>query len=327
MDQGVSRSLILAGLLALTAAIYAPLRSAPFVYEDSHYASPAVWRVPSRALAVTSVHWTGTNAGAAHVVNVGLHLVNGTLVYGLGAMLVGPGVGVIAAGIYLLHPLSSEAVSYIGGRPDLLVTLFTLLAVALAVSWTDHAGWYRLAGSGLAVLGASMSKEIGVIAVPLVVVTLLAFRGRLPQTAFLMNGLWCGLGLAVGASASRINAWVIAPPNSGGTVFAWPEFATLQAAAIVNLCSLVAWPFGRLSIDHDVLMLPFRSGAWVLLVGLCALAAVAWRKQPVLAWSLVWWLVVVAPRFVVATSEFTKEYQIIAAMPAVAIGLATWIGR
>lgn len=321
-------ALTLLTLLLLTVAAYPALWTAPYVYEDANWratlGTPAQWVVPSRDLTRATLGWAQDRPGIDHAINVGLHLGNGVLLYALGAALVTPAVGLVAALVLLWHPFSSEAVSYISGRADLLVTGATLAAVLLTVQWADRGGWVRLVGAALATLAAATSKEMGVLAVPLVVLTLIVWR-RGPQTTFVLNVLWGSLGLVVGASASRIGSWVAMPPMQGGSVFAWPEFAALQLATVARLVALIVWPVG-FSVDHDALMLgPVWLAVGVLgLVAGSGAAIWAWRRSPLVLWTVGWVAVCLAPRFVFATNEFVREYQLYLAFAGIALGLAAW---
>lgn len=308
---------ILTACLLLAAALYSPLAGAPFVFEDAHYlSSQPVWRVPGRALTTASIHATGEPA-MAHLANVTLHLLNGALVYRVALLVTGPTAAVGAAAVFLLHPLNSEAVSYVAARGELLVTLCALLAV-----WGALTGrWFAC---GLAVLGAALSKEIGLVVVPLVVVTLANFRRGLPQARLVRDGLVCGTGLVTGAAWLHVSSWIAMGATGGGSVYPWTEFAQLQLGAVWRLLTLAVWPVG-FSVDHDVLML---GGGWrvladALTAGSLFLLAWAWTRAPVLAWSLAWVALAVVPRFLFPTVEFIREYQLYPAMVGVSMLLGS----
>lgn len=319
MDRRHYRALI--GLLALTAWLYHPLWAAPFVFEDAKALQAAVvWELPGRGL--TQWAWSLTpSPDVAHAVNVALHLVNGALVCAVASQLVTPLVAVSAAGVFLLHPLNSEAVAYVTGRGDLLVTLFTLLAVWAALGWVDRGGRWRAGLGLLALVGAALSKEIGLIALPLVVLTLAAWRPSLRPTAGLVAVL-CGLGgLAIGAAGHRLASWTVL--LNGTPALEWSGFAALQLTAIWHLLALAVWPVG-FSIDHDIVGL---GPLWTIAAGLLTVLSVAlviraWRRAPVVAWGLCWIAMCVAPRFVFADVEVITEYKLATAM----VGVSALLG-
>lgn len=314
--------LILLGLLVVTAGVYLPSLSAPFAFEDVHQFAPAVWTVPGRAITA----WTWTLAAtpmAAHALNLALHLVNGLLVALFLTALVDQTIAVLAAGVFLLHPLSSEAVLYATGRGELLVTAFTLLACWISLAWVDRGGLWRGLICALALLGAAMSKEIGLIAVPLVMSTLRLGRGLQPSAEFVLSAMWLAGGVTLGATWSRVSTWMVIV--NGQTVFTWPTFAALQLGQVWHLLAMTVTLSG-FTIDHDALALSavWHRAAIVLTVLTASAVLWAWSRRPRLAWALGWIALCVAPRFVFATYEFTKEYQLYPAMVAVAC-LTGWL--
>jgi hypothetical protein len=84
----------------------------------------------------------GREAAAFHMVNVFIHVMNSLLVYYLAIELLQEHdarlrYGFIAALIFALHPINSEAVMWVAGRADLLCTLFFLLSLVLIVRRQD----------------------------------------------------------------------------------------------------------------------------------------------------------------------------------------------
>lgn len=318
----------LIGLLVLAAVVYAPLRSAPMVYEDAHYlggngAAPLVWHSLSGRAATWASFRVTPDPASAHVGNIALHLVNGALVAGLGGSLAGPWAGAFAAGVFLLHPLQVEAVAYITARADLLVTLFTLIALWSALVWTAAGGVWRLALCAVALAAAAGSKEIGLVALPLTLLTVAVWRPGTLATRLLTSAL-CVVGAVVATlSAGRIAAWIETPAHLGGTAYAWPVYARLQAAQLAELLTLAVWPIG-LSLDHDPYAVPLalQVASVALVLGLVALVVWAWHRQPMTAWAIGVVLIAVAPRFLVGSSEFLKEYQFVLA----SVGLSVWLG-
>src|SRR5205085_7967194 len=92
----------------LLAASYRPLR------DISHAFDFAMW---------------GENAAGFHLTNVLIHLSNTLLVFALIRRLAGDlGVAFVAALVFAVHPIQTDAVTYISGRRDILFSLFYLLS-------------------------------------------------------------------------------------------------------------------------------------------------------------------------------------------------------
>ena len=328
MATGRSRGLVLLGLLTLTAGLYLPLRAAPFVYEDFHWQgglpTPQGWQLPSRALSMASFDLTRT-APAAHLANVGLHLANGALVYGVAAALIPGAAAVWAAGVWLLHPLNSAAVSYVSARTDLLMTCGVLLAV-----WGSlRASWWGWGVTALGALMAALSKEIGLVAFPLVWMTQVVWR---PQT-WLARWGWVGIALGAGLVArTTLSHFLTNTPELGGSPLFWPQFLVLQLSALWHLLALVPpspeWRSG-FSIDHDVLAIGAAGQVTaVMLTGLVlAVAAALWRVSAMTVWVVGWVSVALLPRFVVRSSEFVTEPQMYLSMVGISLGLGVLAAR
>ena len=321
------RPAVLASLVLLTALWYTPTLRGPWVYEDVHWLSavetaPPRWQIPGRALTMQTYAWTWSVVGREPFVyrltNLGLHLTNGSLVYAVGAALAPAPVALAAAAIFLGHGLNSEAVSYVTARADLLVTAFVLGAIAIVLRWR---AWWAWALVGCALLGAGLSKETGLMGVPIVVLTILLFRREVSR-GLALAPLWIGLGAACGAMWPAFWTW-LASSDPSVTLLGWPDFLRYQLTAVWYLASRAIWPSG-FSIDHDIVGL----SAWWHLGAMAATGAVAaslprlWRTRPLVAWATIWIAIAVLPRFVFRTSEWVHEYQFYLAMPAVSLLLA-----
>lgn len=303
----------LGAVLVLTAALYAPTLGHPYVYEDANWvravdSAPSL-TVPGRGLTVLTHHLTwqivGAEPAASHAVNVALHLLTGTLVYAVTAQ-IAPVAALGAAALFLLHPLNSAAVAYVMGRADLLMTFGVLLAVWCAL----RGGWWLMALlPALWIAGAS--KEIGLVGVPLVVLTVLLYRRQAWGTRWIVAGAVISLGAVCGLAYAALTRWLTNDPTLGGSALPWPDYVALQNGQLWHLLALVVWPVG-FSIDHDTLALSSLAllVAGVLTAAALALVVLLWRRRPLVAWSLGWVLVAVAPRVVFRTSEFLTEVQL-----------------
>src|SRR5262249_24250080 len=175
---------VIGGFIAIAAAfqVYAPALRGPFLFDDSYLpmASPASAAVPLKAwmqgvrpLLMLS-YWlnyqlSGPDTSSYHEWAVVFHLINAGLVYFIllkllefwkSPLMVAQILAIVGAGLFLLHPLQTEAVAYIAGRSDSLSAVFFFGAYALflyrrsqAISWLEAAGVLAL------FLGAMATKE------------------------------------------------------------------------------------------------------------------------------------------------------------------------
>ncbi|MBI4365185.1 MAG: tetratricopeptide repeat protein [Deltaproteobacteria bacterium] len=154
-------------LLSLLAVLcYAHTFSAPFLFDDDRNIvdNPAIrhlWKAldlsGSRYIGYLSFalnyRFGGLDPFGYHLVNLLIHVANGFLVYWLilllceavrqlrpptpfhGATSAGPWIALSAACLFVVHPIQTQAVTYIVQRFASLVTLFYLLAVVCYVKW------------------------------------------------------------------------------------------------------------------------------------------------------------------------------------------------
>jgi len=104
-----------------------------------------------------------------HLVNLLLHVAVTLLVYRLGLRMTGSRACAALAGCaFAVLPIHVEAVTHVVGRAELLVALFTLLALRLVEPAARPRTVLRSAAAGLCVFLALASKETGIAAVALV---------------------------------------------------------------------------------------------------------------------------------------------------------------
>ena len=277
---------------------YAPMIGAGLTYEDANVLTrlEKPFEVPSRWLTYATFRWTTVDPDWARAVTLGVHLVNGLLVYGLLRLAWGHRPALAAAVVFLWHPLATEAVLMFNGRADVLLTTGWLLAALGA--W--RGAWW-LAAVGL--LWASVSKEIGIAGVGIVAVI-----------ALMRLAWWrVAIGGAIGAALAyvwlwpTVSWWMEKAPQVDRWVFAW-----LQLKAVSQLALLLVWPVG-LSIDHDPLVVP-DALALLIWVGLVAVGCGAIWRGRVAVLAVTWIACAIAPRFFVFGVETISEHQIYPAL-------------
>ena len=147
----------LALVLAVALAAYLPSLLGPFHFDDYNvivdYPTVHSWSAffdrasgGVRALLKASyvLNWTiSSDALGFHLVNIVLHAANAALLYLVGRRLIPDGVrnySLLPALLFALHPMQTEAVTYVSGRSSSLMATFYLGAI-LAYLRGAHWGW------------------------------------------------------------------------------------------------------------------------------------------------------------------------------------------
>ena len=163
-------------------------------------------------------------------------------------------VGWLAGLLFAVHPAHTEVVAWISCSPDLLSSLFSLLAIWLYLQSADAHGGRRVllaVAMGSSLLVAELSKEIGVL-VPVIIVAyeLLVRRCRLAQLRFLWPE-YTALAIAtVGYLAARTYALGGFLPVPRQTTLAWTEHLWTCLALFYRYLVLIVWPLELNSLRY-----------------------------------------------------------------------------
>jgi tetratricopeptide (TPR) repeat protein len=257
-----------------------------------------------------------------HLANLLVHACNGLLVHRLATLalrtpalrgsrpegLVHRALPLVAGLLFTVHPLATQAVTYVVQRFTSLATLFYLLAVVLYLvarlelraegRWSRRAA-LAYAGSLLAAVAAMKTKEIGVT-LPLVALgcELLLFErprriglvGPIFAAALLVPlAVWMkGGGTAdLLEDASRLTA-------ETQQISRW-DYALTQTRVVARYLRLLVLPAGQ-NFDHDLRISrsldPAVLACALLLLAVVALAVVAWLRARKVGdpFGLVWFL-------------------------------------
>lgn len=149
-------------LFSITALAYLPSLLGPFQFDDYnvivHYptvhslallAERAGAGVRAVLKASYALNWALDPAPFGfHLVNIVLHAVNAVLLFQIGKRLVRNDVAFVAALLFALHPMQTEAVTYVSGRSSSLMATFylgSLLAYLAGRPWALSALLFVLA--------------------------------------------------------------------------------------------------------------------------------------------------------------------------------------
>jgi tetratricopeptide (TPR) repeat protein len=116
-------------------------------------------------LLLLSYQLFGTNPFGYHFINIFIHIVNAILIYLFVFALFKKRTAAFLSGlIFVVHPINTEAVTYVSGIADPLATLFILLSFLSFIKFANNpkSQWYYLKSMILFLL-AILSKESSVI--------------------------------------------------------------------------------------------------------------------------------------------------------------------
>jgi protein O-mannosyl-transferase len=159
--------LLPAFLVLLTAAVYSPVRSLPFInYDDpgyvvqnSHVQSGLTWNTFVWSLTATEqTNWHpltwlshaldcqlfGVNPAGHHLTNLLLHVINVLLLFWLLQKATGAkGCSFLVAALFAVHPFNVDSVAWVAERKNLLSTLFFLLTLGAYGWYAQKPQWTR----------------------------------------------------------------------------------------------------------------------------------------------------------------------------------------
>jgi tetratricopeptide (TPR) repeat protein len=219
-----------------------------------------------------------------HLTNLALHLACVALLYALVLRLARrPWAAAVAAALFGLHPITTEAVTYIAGRADLLMAAGTLGAIFLHAD--RRRSPFALPAFVLAAALASFAKESGLVLVGILLahdLLLGARRGaRARYAAIAVVLVLYALGRHTAATTDV--PVTDTPALDNPLVAVGPVQARLTALALtVKALGLLLWP-RRLSADYSCCAITpigwpptiAELGALLLAAGIAA-AVVAW---------------------------------------------------
>jgi len=359
------------GLIVLAALVaYSNSFKGAFVFDDmlSIAGNPTIqhgwlnaWNTPTTGATVSGrplVNITlalnyaigGANVEGYHVVNLLIHVLAGLALFGVvrrtleGRLLrarYGGDATYLAFAIALLwtlHPLQTEAVTYVNQRAESLVGLFYLLTLYGFIRATENnqsLTWYGVS-AGACLLGMA-SKEVMMTA-PLIVLlydrTFVAgsFRQAWNQRRPYYNLLastWALLALLIFESNMRAGS------VGFGAGMAWWAYALKQGEAVVRYLGLSFWPH-PLVLDYgaDIVSNPATVWPQLVLVALLLLGTLhALRRRPALGFLGAWFFLILAPSssIVPLTMETIAERRMYLSLAAVialvVLTLHQWVGR
>jgi len=264
----------------------------------------------------------GENPVGYHLLNLLLHLGSGLLVYRIftGAVTEGTlGLPIWASLLFLIHPVQTEAVTYISGRASGLMSFFYLMALFFYIKASeaqDVPKTYRLylTGATVSFIPSLGSKETAMtfpLAVMLWDTVIYRLRGAALRAAVLSRHLvfWTVLLLAAG--------WALSHPRYSFlvqvSVHLRPVWENVLSEVHVMVYALMLFfrPWMQnfdhdLPVFHSLIQWPLPLDVSIL-GGMAVAAMFTLRRLPLLSFGILWFFIQLLPTTLVPRVDLFSE--------------------
>ncbi|MBI5906258.1 MAG: tetratricopeptide repeat protein [Deltaproteobacteria bacterium] len=312
MKRGAAELLLLPGAVAL---VYANAFRGGFQFDDYNVivGNPAVhsWGAfladlphgirPLLKLTYT-LNWTsGGGIFGFHLLNAALHAANAVLLFRVARLLSAPAVSgfaaLFAALLFAVHPVQTEAVTYISGRSVSLMSFFYLGSVLAWLRGRERGSVFLLRGaSPLLFLLAMLSKEVA-LTLPFALLLLETARGTAWRDALRAQSVHWGLLLLLAGL-------LLAHPGYGRLLESCfdirgvPANLMTQIHGIAYLLSRLVSPHA-LNIDPDLPVFervtPFVAGEAVFLGVLFSAGIAGLGRRSAAGFGILWFFLHLVP--------------------------------
>jgi protein O-mannosyl-transferase len=314
--------------------IYWPAIHGPFLLDDSGMPytaggmDPALraWVNGLRPLLMLSFWLNYQSAGNAdtfgyHLVNIVLHVLNGGLIF-LAVRKVldwarvkkwqAGALSVFCAGLFLLHPLQTESVTYIVSRSETLSVFWLLASFVVFLYRTGDAVYTLRSLAILALFGAAvMTKEHTAVFPALLLLTDFYWNPGFSVSGVVRNWrLYIPIAVGGALAVAFVLRVLSTGPSAGFGIkeFTWYQYFFTECRVIWDYLRMFVLPIGQ-NVDPDVPISKtvFDHGAVVGLLALIAVSVLAWiyrRRFQLASYGWFVFLILLAP-----TSSFVPIWD------------------
>lgn len=198
----------------------------------------------------------------------------------------------LAAGVFLLHPIQTEAVTYVSSRSELLSTMFYLLAVLIFISWPEAKVGLVCSSTVLLLFALGLAAKETVITLPITLLMYEALFHRRVAWRFYLPFLAAGI-----YAAWNLWSWLSRSIGSGPGHLTALQYAATESRVIFGYLGKILWPM-HLTLDPGIrpslsIFDPWALSSFAVLV---VLMLAAWRLcSPAAAFAVFWFLITLAP--------------------------------
>lgn len=283
----------------------------------------------------------GLRTWGYHLTNVLLHVVFCVLLFRLGRRL---GLGVLTSlagmAVFALHPVHTEAVTYISGRRDLLFSIFFVggwLSYMKGVREGKRV-WVMLTFVFYAL--SIFSKEMG-ITLPVVIYAwevLVNRRGKV-FAALRDQPVFWGI-LWLGAAGFFVYRGILLPRTFNPVWWGGDPVTNFATVLMIHMRYLAVqvWPFDLqadytpFAFDFALSFLDWRAAFGILVIVLsAALGVISWRRWPLVPLGVIsYWVILLPVSHIIPHHEPAAEHHVY--LPSVVVCLAVgaglvWVGK
>lgn len=198
--------------------------------------------------------------------------------------------------LFAIHPIQTEAVTYIAGRADSLYVIFFLISMSFFIAYTEKKTMPHMAISLGSFILALLSKEIAFI-LPAYLLAYLVFSKKKDRLATLIPYVLV-VGLYILARSTLLNFGYESPETIERATPLLMRLATFTRSVFIYL-GLLILPVGLhmqrdMTVTHSLLEID----AMLAIAGLIIIGLTAYRcreKEPVITFGIVWFFLGLLP--------------------------------
>ena len=283
-------------------------------------------------------HFHGLDVAGYHLVNISIHILNGLLVWYFTGMLLRNSlrrenlsentsnlIAFFTALLFLVHPLMTEAVTYIVQRFVLLSSFFYLMSLILFMQGMQHTNsgtrHLYLGGSLMSGILSFFSKETG-FTLPLMwaLIWFFFFRGTSPnpvrgrQAGYFLAVLLLITGILILIAIYSGDYFQPIPPREGRPYSITPlAYYCTELNVLVTYLRLTVMPVNQ-TFDYDY---PVSQGitsittitSLLILLLLIGFAIFLCRKHRMASFSILWFFITISPQAIVPRPNVIFEHR------------------